>query len=83
MTLSDGERLRRKRRELVEILYNLRQERLRFFTDNPDLDVSAAEVLDVPLSREAIARDVARLSESYIDEILEHYSGASGPRYVW
>jgi hypothetical protein len=75
--------LARKRRMLAEIISAKRLARLKMLKDNPDLDMDAAEILDLPTEVDRIMRDCGGLDESSLDSLIAYHTPGARTRHVW
>lgn len=75
--------LAEKRKAIANAILAMRQAKLNALQNDPSLDINVAEILDMPMTRAEITRDVARLSPTAVEQVHEHYCGTAGPSYVW
>lgn len=70
-----------KRRRLTDIIVALNAERLRALQADPGIDVNVRAAFERG-DRRQIERDVSRLNEQHLDDLLAHYA-PDRRRYVW
>lgn len=81
MPVKESRELKAKRAKLVKLLTERYNEQLAAMRDNPSLDYNLGRILERS-DPAVIKRDVSRLSESHIDELLEWHAPTTH-RFVW